>query len=62
MQVSGDDAKRFKVVKLDSFDDVPGTLVSADDQTGAVVMKDTTGETKSYSFGPRAIRIASNRR
>ena len=60
MEVSGDAAKAYRVVRLDSFlDAVPlkGELVSADDQTGVVVFKDAAGEQKQITLGQSAIRI-----
>ena len=58
MQVSGDEAKRWNAVRLDSFRNVnEGELVSADDQTGDVSWKDKTGEVKTLTLGLHAIRL-----
>lgn len=57
MRVDGDEAKGFSVVRLDSLEQVPGTLVSADEQSGTVVTADKTGSTKTFELGPRNIRI-----
>jgi hypothetical protein len=49
--------KRWRVVRLDSFADIPGQILSADDQTGEVTMRDQGGEETSYSLGRHAIRL-----
>jgi len=58
MQVGGEDAKRYRVVRLDSFAEANrGELISADDATGIVVYRDATGEEKTVTLGQHAIRI-----
>lgn len=57
MKVSGQDASAYKAVLLDSLNDVPGQLISADTETGEVSTKDKTGETKNFTFGPHRIRL-----
>jgi hypothetical protein len=47
----------WRVVRLDSFADIPGQILSADDQTGEVKMKNPRGEERSYSLGQHAIRL-----
>ncbi len=49
--VSGDEAKNFRAVRLDSYEDAnKGELVSADDQTGVVVYRDTPESTKTITL------------
>lgn len=62
MVVEGEMASRYQAVLLSSLEAVPGTLVRADDQTGDVIVKDKTGETKSYTYGQRQIRIIPKHR
>ena len=58
MNVSGEDAKRFNAVRLDSYANVnEGELVEADEQTGHVRWTDKAGEVKSRTLGDHAIRI-----
>lgn len=58
MKVEGEEAKRFKVVRLDSYTDAhKGELVRADDQTGSFEYRDTAETTKSVTLGEHAIRI-----
>lgn len=58
MNVSGENAKSYDAVRLDSFAIVNrGELVSADDLTGIVIYKDTSDSTKTITLGEHAIRI-----
>src|SRR5260370_1390796 len=52
-----DERKRWRVERLDSCADHPGEVLSADDQTGEVRMRDQGGEETSYSLGQDAIRL-----
>ncbi len=51
--------RRFKIVRLDNYADVPGEIVAADDTTGECVMENG-GETKILLF-PGGIRIVGRR-
>lgn len=63
MNVSGDEAKRFNAVRLDSYACVnTGELIAADEQTGAVRWKDKTGTEQSVTLGSHAIRITPRAR
>ena len=48
---------RYKIVKRDSFADVPGLILSADVETGLCILRNTNGEAQEYNFGADAIRI-----
>jgi hypothetical protein len=47
---------RWKIVRLDNYTDVPGEIVTANEDTGefSVCVK---GETRTTCLGPGAIRI-----
>jgi hypothetical protein len=49
--------KRWRVVRLDSYSDIPGEIMFADELTGEVKMKDYGGFERSYAFGSGAIKI-----
>ena len=49
--------KRWRVVRLDTCEDVPGEILAADEQTGEVKLKIHEGEERSYSFGQQGIRL-----
>jgi len=53
---SAEKKKRWKVVRLDTVEDVPGDIISADESFGECMM-DVAGEQKTYSFGYGGIRI-----
>ena len=55
--MSEEQRSRYKIVRLDSFDDLDGLIVSADEQEGTATLKDKSGEDKSYSLGPHGIMI-----
>jgi hypothetical protein len=58
MKIEGEDAKLFRVVRLDTFENAnKGELVSADELTGYVAYKDAAGEVKTLTLGDHAIRI-----
>lgn len=58
MNISGDDAKNYRAVRLDSLENAnKGELVSADDETGLVVYKDKTGEEVRLPLPAHSIRI-----
>lgn len=61
MNVSGAEVERYKVIRTDSLADIPGTLISADDQTGIVTLKEGD-KTVTHNFGIHAIRIVLKRR
>jgi hypothetical protein len=58
MKIEGDEASKYRAVRLDTFENAnKGELVSADEMTGFVSYKDATGETKTLTLGDHAIRI-----
>lgn len=63
---SREDKAKWKIVRLDSFTDVQGELVSADEDTGefsvVVPNADRSGtETKTVTLGPGGIRIVGRK-
>lgn len=58
---SSEDKHRWKIVRTDKYEDVPGEIVTADEVTGECSVH-VGGETKTLSFGPGGIRIISRRR
>lgn len=59
MKVSGEEARSFDAIRLDTFQSVngKGDLVEADDVTGTVTYKDTPDSQKTITFGMGAIKI-----
>ncbi len=58
---SSEDKRQFKIVRTDSYVDVPGEIVTADEATGECSIH-VGGETKTLSFGPGGIRIVGRGR
>lgn len=58
--------KRWKVVRLDNYTDVPGEIVTADETTGEcnmhIVGKDGSAETKTLNFGHGGIKLVGRAR
>ena len=49
---------RFKIVRADSCADVPGKIVTADEESGECLLS-VDGEQKQLNFGPNGMRIIS---
>ena len=58
---STEDKARWKLVRTDSYTDVDGEIVTADEATGECCVM-VAGETKTMSFGPFGIRIIGRKR
>ena len=50
------DKAKWKVVRTDNYTDVPGEILSADENTGECCLR-VGPETKTLSFGTGGIRI-----
>jgi len=58
MRITGEIARQWTAVRLDSFEQVnSGTLTTVDDESGYVEWIDSVGRGHSVSLGPQAIRI-----
>lgn len=58
---SAEEKRRWRLVRTDNYDDVPGEIITADEATGECCVH-VGGETKTLSFGPRGCRIVGRRR
>ncbi len=58
---SSEDKRRWKIVRTDSYRDVEGEIITADEVTGECSVH-VGDETKTLSFGPGGIRIVGRRR
>jgi len=58
---SAEHKRCWKIVRTDTYTDVAGEIITADEDTGEVCIQ-VAGETKTLSFGPRGIRIVGRRR
>jgi hypothetical protein len=49
--------RRWRVVRLDTHQELPGEIVSADADSGICTMKGSDGAAKDYSLGPGGFAI-----
>ena len=56
-----DDKKKWKVVRTDSYADVPGEIVIADETTGECHLS-VDNEIKIWNFGPGGIKLIGRSR
>lgn len=52
---------RWRIVRTDDYSDVPGEILSANEQTGDCILL-VGGEPKSLRFGSGGIRITGRRK
>ncbi len=50
--------RRYKIVRRDTFDDVPGLILSASQETGLCLLALANGTKQEFNFGPDGLRIA----
>jgi hypothetical protein len=58
---SSEDKRRYKLIRTDTYADVPGEIITANETTGEASLQ-VGGETKTLSFGPGGIRIVGRGR
>jgi hypothetical protein len=49
--------RRYKVVRRDSMEDVPGLILSANVDTGLCLLRLSNGASQEFNFGPEGLRI-----
>ena len=52
----------YKIVRSDSFADVPGLILSASQETGKCMLRDTNGASQEHDLGPDGLRIVLAKR
>ncbi len=58
MNVTGDEAAKYEAIRSDDFTVINlGPLMAANEETGEVWWKDSTGQERSINLGPHAVRI-----
>lgn len=48
---------RYKVVRRDTFVDVPGLILAASVDTGVCLLRAANGSSQEFNFGPDGLRI-----
>lgn len=54
---SEDFRRRYKIVRRDTFIDVPGLILNADEATGLCLLRQDDGQSQEFNFGPDGLRI-----
>jgi len=50
---------RYKIVRRDTMQDVPGLILSANVETGLCLMRQSNGSSQEFNFGPDGLRIVT---
>jgi hypothetical protein len=53
------DRRRYKVVRRDTMEDVPGLILSASVESGLCLLRLANGASQEFNFGPNGLRIVS---
>jgi hypothetical protein len=53
---------RYKIVRRDTMDDVPGLILSASVETGLCLLRKADGASQEFNFGPNGLCIAIAKR
>lgn len=51
--------RRYKIVRRDTMEDVPGLILSANVETGLCLIRLSTGASQEFNFGPNGMRIVT---
>ncbi len=51
------DRRRYKIVRTDTMEDVPGLILSASVETGLCILRSPAGASEEFNFGPYGLRI-----
>jgi hypothetical protein len=49
--------RRYKIVRRDTMEDVPGLILSASIETGLCLLRLSSGASQEFNFGPEGLRI-----
>ena len=66
MKLSGRDPEElracYKIVRRDTLADVPGLILSASEETGLCLVRESpAGGSQEYNFGPDGLRLVRKR-
>jgi hypothetical protein len=63
---TAEEKRLYKLVRTDDYSDVPGEIVTADEDSGEACVQinkvDGASETRALNFGPNGLRIVARRR
>lgn len=49
--------RRYKIVRRDTLEDVPGLILSANVKSGLCLIRLPNGASQEFNFGPEGLRI-----
>jgi hypothetical protein len=50
---------RYKIVRRDTMQDVPGLILSANVESGLCLLRHSNGTSQEFNFGPDGLRIVA---
>ena len=50
---------RYKIVRRDTMEDVPGLILAASVETGSCLLRLSSGASQEFNFGPDGLRIVT---
>jgi hypothetical protein len=51
--------RRYKIVRRDTMEDVPGLILSASVEAGLCLLRLSSGASQEFNFGPDGLRIVT---
>ncbi len=51
--------RRYKIVRTDTMQDLPGLILSASVETGLCMVRNAAGDSIEHNFGPFGLRIVT---
>lgn len=54
-----EERRRYKIVRRDTYEDVPGLILSANVDTGLCLLRLSNGTSQEHNFGPDGLRIVA---
>lgn len=51
--------RRYKIVRCDTMEDIPGLILSASVETGLCLVRLANGASQEFNFGPEGLRIVT---
>lgn len=54
-----EERRRYKILRRDTYEDVPGLILSANVDTGLCLLRLSNGASQEHNFGPDGLRIVA---
>jgi hypothetical protein len=56
---SESERRRYKIVRCDTMEDIPGLILAANVETGLCLVRLSNGASQEFNFGPNGMRIVT---